>query len=146
MLSATLATLTCFVVPPPDAPKIHAQVSPQLRASSVVIKRAEDVTKTMLKKLDADKANAELAKMLKVDSIDWKKQMVIVVSGGERPTGGFSVEVKSLEVKDGKLIVHWKLNSPGADDIVAQVITYPAQLILVDRFEGKVEFDPPAKK
>lgn len=71
--------------------------------------------------------------------------MVIVIYGGERGTGGFSVEVKSLEVKDGKLIVHWKLKSPGADDIVAQVITYPSQVILVDRFEGKVEFDQ-AKK
>jgi hypothetical protein len=51
--------------------------------------------------------------------------MMIVIYGGKQPTGGYSVDVKSLEAIDKKLIVHWKLNSPGPGDIVTQAITYP---------------------
>jgi hypothetical protein len=68
--------------------------------------------------------------------------MVVVISGGQQRTGGYSVEAKSLEVKDGKFIVRWKLNAPGPGSIVTQAITYPTLTILVDRFEGDVVFDP----
>jgi PrcB C-terminal len=119
-----------------DAPKIHAKAPSHFgKGGSSVIRTADD------------KATAELAKRLKVDGIDWKKQMVIVISGGQQRTGGYSVEAKSLEVKDKKLVVHWKLNVP--DGIVTQVISHPALTILVDRFEGDVVFDPappPEKK
>src|SRR4051812_15327722 len=97
--------------PKADGPKILARVSGATNKTSTVIRTADE------------KATAELAKRLKVDSIDWKKQMVITISGGSRPTGGYSVEAKSLEVKDGKLIVHWKLNVPTG--IVTQAFTHP---------------------
>jgi hypothetical protein len=92
--------------------------------------------------MDADKATVAAAKMLKVDAIDWTKQMLIVISGGTQRTGGYSVEAKSLEVKDGKLVVNWKLNTPAKDAIVIQVLTNPALTILVDRFDGDVIFEP----
>lgn len=111
-----------------DGPKIHARASASFGKASTVIRTADE------------KATAELAKNLKVDAIDWKKQMVIVISGGSQRTGGYSVEAKSLEVKDGKLTVHWKLNVPTG--IVTQAFTHPTQTILVDRFEGDVVFDP----
>ena len=85
--------------------------------------------------------------MLKVKSIDLKRQMVVVIYADEKPTGGYSIELKSLEVKDKKLIVHWRPISPGPDDIVTQAITHPELVLLVDRFDGEVVFDPaPPKK
>jgi hypothetical protein len=141
MLSATLI-LAMAVAVPPDAPKIHAKTPTRIGATSSVIQSAEQLGK--LQNTEADKASAALAKQFKVDSIDWKKQMVIVVAGGTKPTGGYSVEVKSLEVKDGKLIVNWKLNSPAPGSIVTQAFTNPALTILVDRFEGDVVFEPKA--
>ena len=125
--------------------KILKKATSSTFRDNAVIRSSEEAAKAAPGKGSAEEETINLAKTLNVPVIDWKKQMVIVIYGGERGTGGFSVEVKSLEVKDGKLIVHWKLKSPGADDIVAQVITYPSQVILVDRFEGKVEFDQ-AKK
>ena len=86
------------------------------------------------------------ADMLKVKSIDLKKRMVIVIYAGEKPTAGYSIELKSLEVKDKKLIVHWKLKTPGADDVVTQAITHPELVLLVDRFDGEVLFDPTSSK
>jgi hypothetical protein len=120
--------------------KIRAKTPARLAQGPVVIKSAEQLGK--LQNMDADKASAAAAKMLKVDAIDWTKQMLIVISGGTQRTGGYSVEAKSLEVKDGKLIVNWKLNTPGPGSIVTQALTNPALTILVDRFEGDVIFEP----
>ena len=131
----TLTTLTLLVAfsvagdKKDDGPKIYAKASSSFgKGGSNVIRIADE------------KTTADLAKALKVEAIDWKKQMVIVVSGGERPTGGYTVETKPLEVKDGKLIVHWKINVPKG--IVPQIVTHPALTILVDRFAGDVVFDP----
>jgi PrcB C-terminal len=108
---------------------------------NAVIRSSEEAAKASATKGTAEEETIKLAKAFNVPTIDWTKQMVIVVYGGERGTGGYSVEVKSLESKDGKLVVHWKLNAPGADDIVAQVISYPSQAILVDRTDAKVVFE-----
>jgi hypothetical protein len=94
----------------------------------------------------ADKAVEELAKAFKVESIDWKKQMVVVASGGTKTTGGYGVEITELKEQDGVLIVHWKLHTPKPGSPVTKAITHPAQAVLVERFDGKVVFDPPAPK
>lgn len=120
--------------------KIHAKTPARIAAGPIVIRSAEQLGK--LQNTAPEKATANAAKMLKVDSIDWSKQMIIVISGGTQRTGGYSVEVKSLEVKDASLIVHWKLNTPAPGSIVTQALTNPALSILVDRFEGDVQFDP----
>ncbi len=111
-------------------PKIYAKTSARTVAGPVVIRGAEQ------------KASANFAKMLKVDAIDWKTQMVVVISGGTQRTGGYSVSATSLEVKDGKLTVNWKLNKPAQGSIVTQALTMPSLTILVDRFEGEVLFNP----
>ncbi len=86
------------------------------------------------------------AKTLKKDTIDWDKQMVLLVEAGQKNTGGYSVEVTGLEVKDKMLIVKWKVNAPKLDSIVTQAITHPATVVLVERFGGEIKFDPPADK
>jgi hypothetical protein len=94
-------------------------------------------------KNDEKTATENLAKALKVDGVDWTKQMVVVVSGGTRPTGGYSVEVLGAAVKDNKLIITWKLNAPKPGAIVTQALTHPVQTVLLPQFDGAVEFDPP---
>jgi len=69
-----------------------------------------------------------------------------VISGGVQPTGGYSVQVNKLAVKDNVLTVHWKLNSPKPGDFVTQVLTRPGLTVLTERFEGEVRFDPPPPK
>ena len=78
-------------------------------------------------------------RMLKVNSIDFDKQTLIIVSAGAKPTGGYRVEVKKV-IADGKtLTVKWKLHSPRG--LVTQAFTHPAEGILVPKFEGKVKFE-----
>ena len=132
--------------PVPEGPKIIARTSARLATTSLVIRSAEELAKLRGGKEEPDQASAEVAKMLKVEGIDWKKQMLITVSGGVQRTGGYSVEVKGLSVKDKNLIVNWKLNTPAPGSIVTQAFTHPSATILVDRFEGEVRFDPPPPK
>jgi hypothetical protein len=84
--------------------------------NSMVIRSAKEAAGFTGK--NEDEATAELAKRLKVNAIDWKKQMVIVISGGVQRTGGYSVQVNKLAVKDNVLTVHWKLNAPKPGDFV----------------------------
>jgi hypothetical protein len=117
----------------------------------LVIRSAEELAKASgLDKPEGEdaqkKATETVAKALKVDGIDWKKQMVIVVTGGVKRTGGYSVEITKIETADKVMTVHWKLNSPKPGSPVTQTITHPALTVIVDQFEGKVVFDPPAAK
>ena len=152
----TLTTLSLLMALPVAAdkketpkaaePKIYARTSIGIIQKSVVVKSSQQLSFYSPSNAPAGGDEAALARVLKVESIDWKKQMVIFISGGTQRTGGYSVETKSLEIKDGKLIVHWKLNTPKG--IVTQALTHPTQALLVDRFEGDVVFDPtpPADK
>jgi hypothetical protein len=128
-------------------PKIHARCTFAVYLKSLVIKSVEQLSLVTPSNGNGAQITADLAYRFKVDAIDWKKHMVIVIYGGEQPTGGNRVELKSLDVKDGRLTVHWKLNRPAPDAIVTQTRTYPTLVLLVDRFEGDVAFDPaPPKK
>jgi hypothetical protein len=130
----------------PTEPKVYGQAATGFYRQSVVIKSDEQLSLLTPANGRGRAITGGVAGLLKVKTIDWDKQMLVVIYGGEQPTGGYSVKLKSLETKDGKLIVHWKLNSPPPDAIVTQALTYPELLILVDRFDGDVVFDPPAKK
>jgi hypothetical protein len=88
---------------------------------------------------------ADAAQLLKVKTIDWKKQMLVVVAAGTKPTGGYTIEILTLPVKDKTLTVHWKLNSPKPDSPVRKAPTYPGQMVLIERFTGEVKFDPPLR-
>src|SRR5262249_42705437 len=79
-------------------------------------------------------------KSLKVDKFDYQKQMLLVIQAGTQARGGFKVEVTRVEpAKEGKVLrVHWKLYSPSGAGTDA--ITHPALAVVVDRFDGPVEF------
>ena len=91
-------------------------------------------------------ATAFFAKVFKKDTIDWNKQMVLLVEAGQKNTGGYSVEITGREIKDKVLTVKWKLNAPKPGSPVTQAITHPAIVVLVERFDGEIKFDPPADK
>ncbi len=91
-----------------------------------------------------EKVTADIAAAFKLPGIDWTKQMVIVVSGGPQPTGGYGIIAKSVEIKGNRLVVNWELLRPDPSSNVTQAFTHPTVTILVDRFDGDVEFNPKA--
>jgi hypothetical protein len=125
--------------------KVLARASWQLPVRDATPQQRVLRSEQELKAAIGNQADA-LLKALKVDRIDWKTQMLILVSSGTRRTGGYSVEITQLDVRDNALTVHWKLNAPKPGQPVTQALTHPAQVLLVERFEGPVRFDPPAKE
>jgi hypothetical protein len=70
----------------------------------------------------------------------------LIVTGGVKRTGGYSVEITGLTVKDKTLVVQWKQNPPKPRTPITQTLTHPGQAVLVERFDGPVQFDPPPPK
>lgn len=70
-----------------------------------------------------------------VTNIDWKRQMVLVISGGIQPSGGAKVEVTRLTLQEKGLDVTWKLVGQAGG-----VGLPPTETLLVPRFEGEIRF------
>ncbi|AOY74828.1 protease complex subunit PrcB family protein [Clostridium formicaceticum] len=64
------------------------------------------------------------------------EQIYVVVTRGEKLTGGYQVEVIKIQVvKDNdeeKMVVHAVFSDPGTDELVPQVITYPYVVVKTD--------------
>jgi hypothetical protein len=66
-------------------------------------------------------------------AIDFNKQIVIGVFLGEKPTGGYDVEITRAEQSDGALVLHYREKSPLPGSIAIQVLTQPFHIIQVVR-------------
>lgn len=56
--------------------------------------------------------------------------MYVLVSAGEKPTGGYGVKIDSItEVAPGSAYVSATQSSPGADSFVTQALTYPNAIV-----------------
>lgn len=84
-------------------------------------------------------ATDTLAKALKVKEIDWKKEMLLVVTDGSKRTGGYKIEVTEMTVKGDTMTVKYKVTPP--DGFSIQVITHPGTVVLVPAHKGKVVFE-----
>lgn len=58
--------------------------------------------------------------------------LYLMVSGGQRNTGGYSVEIRSIAVSENVVRVSARLHSPNAGDMVTQAITYPKAFAKVE--------------
>ena len=77
--------------------------------------------------------------------VDFTKRMVVAVFLGSRPSAGFNAEVTATRQEGKTLVVEWREVRPGADSLVAQVITSPAVLVSVPKFDGDIKFEKAAK-
>lgn len=64
----------------------------------------------------------------------------LVIAAGEKPTGGYDVEVVSVGDSEGKVEVVYRVTSPAADAMVTQALTYPVKVLKVNTFDLPVEF------
>ncbi len=110
-------------------------VDPRIKAPEEVIERMR-------------KAQAErYARALKVPAIDFEAHMVLGVSGGAQKNDGYRVEVTRVVKADKGMVVHWRLRAPPPASKARPVLTHPAEVVLVERFTGPVQFERgPARK
>ncbi|NLL57026.1 MAG: protease complex subunit PrcB family protein [Firmicutes bacterium] len=63
--------------------------------------------------------------------------LYVLISAGEKPTGGYSINIDSLTLQNNTLKVVVKEQEPAAEDGVIQVITYPLVVVkMYDLIEG----------
>lgn len=72
--------------------------------------------------------------------VDFARNMVVVAAMGQRLTGGFSVEIGSVQLNGSTLSVEVRETSPGPACATSGVITFPIAAELVPRTEGEVTF------
>jgi hypothetical protein len=122
----------------------YADTSPRAdkNGKQLVIRSAADLVANMnigRTPEDTDeKRVAAVAKQLKVSSIDWKKQMLIVVTGGVKASGGWKIDIAAVTKGEKTCTVSWSLEAP--QGVTPHAITHPAMVALVDRCEGDVNF------
>lgn len=79
-----------------------------------------------------DRGETGIPKGLK--DVDWTKEQVVVVYGGEQPTGGFGVEVKRILSSDvQRLNLEAILIRPRPNTIVTQAFTTPYIIVKMPR-------------
>ncbi len=62
-----------------------------------------------------------------------REKIYLLVSSGEKPTGGYAITVKSVSEEDAVLHVLVEETEPAADEYVIQVLTYPLVVLELNR-------------
>jgi hypothetical protein len=84
----------------------------------------------------------------KLPDIDFAKEMVIVVTMGTQSTGGYAIEIVSVEETNQVLRISVRRTKPPKGAMTIQVLTAPFQMVTVPKSDLKPEFveaDPPRR-
>jgi hypothetical protein len=73
-------------------------------------------------------------------AVDFTKSMVVGVFLGSRNTSGYRITIAAIEREGSQAVVTYREERPGADEMLAQVITFPHHLVRVERIAGDVKF------
>ena len=74
-------------------------------------------------------------------AVDFSREMVLAVFMGSRPTAGFSVEITSVDTRDGAIVASYHESAPPRDAITAQILTSPFHMVAVSGHKGEVRFE-----
>jgi hypothetical protein len=66
-------------------------------------------------------------------AVDFSKEMVVGVFLGSRPTPGYGVTIVSAVEEGNVLRVRYRETAPPSDAILAQVITFPYQMVAIPK-------------
>jgi len=67
--------------------------------------------------------------------VDFEKEVAVFIMAGQKPTGGYSVAVKSVAREDNTLVVDAPVKSPPPDAMTIQALTSPYAVIAVDKVD-----------
>ncbi|MBN2381093.1 protease complex subunit PrcB family protein [candidate division WOR-3 bacterium] len=77
---------------------------------------------------------------LEAPEVDFSAQMLVGVFSGEKPTGGYGINIQRVLEGSKSLVVEYVEKSPDPDAMVSQVITYPCHIVAIPRSDKTVEF------
>jgi hypothetical protein len=71
--------------------------------------------------------------VVRLDRVDWSRQLVLVADMGEQRTGGYSIRFREVRTTGGSLEAVVDVVRPGPSSMVIQVLTHPYAVTTVDR-------------
>jgi hypothetical protein len=90
-------------------------------------------------KLWADHA-ADANRLALPPTVDFTREMVLVVALGNRPTGGYTVEIVDMELRGRTLHVQVGERTPSPGAMQIQQITQPFQMVALPAMNARVSF------
>ena len=72
---------------------------------------------------------------------DFSREMVVGAFLGEKPTGGYDIEITGVLEQNDYIEVLIKIDEPDPDEMVAQVITSPCHIIKLKRSDMEFMFN-----
>lgn len=133
MISATLALMLVTQAGAPGSITVIAQ-EPMSRIEEprqVAVKTAAEWAALWRQHAGASPAPA----------VDFAARTVIAVFLGTRTTAGYGIEIVGTREDQGSLIVQWRERRPSRDVVAAQVITSPALIASIPKFDGPIAFE-----
>jgi len=107
--------------------------SKQVEKEYFVIKDKESLDE-LLDKIDG---NTEIANI----GINFSEEIVVGVFLGEKPTGGYEVEITDILDQNDYIEFQIKINELGPEEMVAQSITSPYHIIKVKKSDKEIVFN-----
>ncbi|MFC3503891.1 protease complex subunit PrcB family protein [Micromonospora krabiensis] len=74
-------------------------------------------------------------------AVDWTTEMVVFYVLGTRPSGGYSVRIDEISVRDGRLTVRVEESRPGRSCDSADVLTNPFHAVATSASDATVAVD-----
>jgi len=72
--------------------------------------------------------------------VDFDEKTVIAVVMGQKPSGGYSVSLKQVELQDGKIEFLLNESIPGENCFVTEALTNPYQIIAIEKTDKDISF------
>jgi len=73
-------------------------------------------------------------------TVDFEVEAVVFLEAGEKPTGGYSMNISGLVDQADQLVIHYQVRTPSANAIVSQTLTYPWSLQIISKPNKPVTF------
>jgi hypothetical protein len=138
-IGSAAALFLSFIVILPACAASGAMTVPQLKFETIakntrsgvreplqIVVRSPEQWKALWKKHVASDPNSPPA-----PAVDFNNNIVAAVFSGEKPTGGYAVEIIAAEKSDGALLIYYREMSPRPGSIVTQVLTQPFHMVTV---------------
>ncbi len=73
-------------------------------------------------------------------SVDFENQTAIAVVMGQKPSGGYAINLQQIKVTDEKIEFMVKEKAPGKNCVVPLALTNPYQIIAIEKTEKEIIF------
>ena len=92
-----------------------------------------------------DKAFSNFTDKEKTPEIDFKNKLILLVTMGQKNSGGYTIKIDQLTETQDNITVTILETSPGKSCVTSEVLTFPYQIVEIDKTTKKLVFETKEK-